>query len=516
MLEPQTAQGGTGPDTRSPVILGVDIGTTATKVVAFTVDGSLEGGAEYGYDLLTPHPGYAEQDAEQILTAVRQAVADVVKLVGGGRIAGLSFSSAMHTLIGLSPDMAVLTPSSTWADTRADVQAERIRAGAGGLALHRRTGTPVHPMSPLVRLVWYREQEPKLCERVGFWCGIKEFVLLRLTGSLVMDHSLASCSGLLDLQGLSWDEEALQLAGITPEQLPELVPTTHVLTLSGEIAAELGLPEGTPVVVGAGDGPLANLGVGAVRPGMVACSLGTSGALRVVVDRPVVDPLGRVFCYALVPGLWVVGGAINNGGVVMRWALDALTPDLDSEAELLELAAQAPAGSGGLLMMPSLLSERAPRWSSLPQGTYVGLTMAHDRTHLVRAAIEGVCLQLSLVLESMRSAGLAVDEVRATGGVMRSPLWQQILADTLDTPVDLTEGQQGSGFGAAVLGMVALGLIDSIDHAARSATVTATVRPDPAAAALYGRLRPIYSGIYDGLVPTFAALRRLGPSLPLS
>lgn len=498
-----------------PVVLGVDIGTTATKVVAFTVDGTLEASAESGYELFTPHPGYAEQDADAILAAVRTAIADVVGQLGGERVAGLSFSSAMHTLIGLSPEAGVMTPSTTWADTRADVQAERIRASAGGLALHRRTGTPVHPMSPLVRLVWYREQEPKLWEQMGFWCGIKEFVLLRLTGALVMDHSMASCSGLLNLEELSWDDEALQLAGIMPEQLPELVPTTHVLSLAAEVAAEFGLPANTPVVVGAGDGPLANLGVGAVRPGMAACSLGTSGALRVVVDRPVVDPLGRVFCYALVPGLWVVGGAINNGGVVMKWALDALTPDLESEADLLELAASAPPGSGGLLMMPSLLSERAPRWSSLPQGAYVGLTMAHGRQHLVRAAIEGVCLQLSLVLESMRTAGLDVDEIRATGGVMRSPLWQQILADALDTPIDLTEGQQGSGFGAAVLGMVALGLIDSIDHAARSATVTATVRPNKATAALYGQLRPVYSGIYDGLVPTFSAMRRLAPALPL-
>lgn len=498
------------------VVLGVDIGTTATKIVAFTVDGDLVASAEAGYELHTPYPGYAEQDAEEICAAVLIALREVVAELGPARIAGLSCSSAMHTLIGLSPDYEVLTPSTSWGDTRADLQAERIRSGPGGLALHRRTGTPVHPMSPLVRLVWYREQEPKLCEQVGFWCGIKEFVLLRLTGALVMDHSIASCSGLLNLEDLFWDSEALQLAGILPEQLPELVPTTHALTLLDDIALDIGLPVGTPVIVGAGDGPLANLGVGAVKPGMAACSLGTSGALRVVVDRPVVDPLGRVFCYALVPGLWVVGGAINNGGVVMKWALEALAPDLDSEQELLDLAATAPVGSGGLLMMPYLLSERAPRWSSLPQGAYVGLTIAHERQHLVRAAVEGVCLQLSLVLESMRTAGLEVAEIRATGGVMRSTLWRQILADALDTRIDLTEGQQGSGFGAAVLGMVALGLIDSIDHAARSATVTESVAPHRAAAAVYGLLRPVYSSLYDGLAPSFSALKRLAPVLPLA
>ena len=161
------------------------------------------------------------------------------------------------------------------------------------------------------------------------------------------------------------------------------------------------------VVVGAGDGPLANLGLGAVAPGVAACSIGTSGALRVMVDRPAVDPHGRVFCYALTAHRWVVGGAINNGGVVLEWAGGALAPDLGSDAaeELLDLAGSVPAGSGGLLMLPYLLSERAPHWSALPHGAYVGLTRAHRREHLVRAALEGVCLQLGLVLESMRAAG---------------------------------------------------------------------------------------------------------------
>lgn len=503
---------------RADLVLGVDIGTTATKVVAFTTEGDQVASASRPYPLLTPHPGYAEQDPKQILAAVIAATAEVVTEVGADRVAGLAFSSAMHTLLGLSPTGEVLTPSTSWGDTRSDVQAERIRASAGGLGLHRRTGTPVHPMSPLVRLVWFHDQEPKLCERVGHWCGIKEFVLLHLTGALVMDHSIASATGLLNLESLAWDDEALALAGLLPEQLPELVPTTHALELAAPAAGELGLPEGTPVVVGAGDGPLANLGVGAVEPGMVAVSLGTSGALRVVVDRPVVDPLGRVFCYALTPGLWVVGGAINNGGVVMRWALEALAPDLgpDGEEELLALAASAPVGSGGLLMMPYLLSERAPRWSSLPHGAYVGLTRAHGREHMVRAMIEGVCLQLSLVLESMRGAGLEITSIRATGGVMRSDLWRQMLADALDHPIDLTEGQEGSGYGAAVLGMLTLGMISSIDVATDGAEVTETVRPHAPSASVYQQLRPVYSGLFDALAPTFSALKRLEPALPLT
>ncbi len=501
--------------TSQDLVVAVDVGTTATKVVAFATDGAVLAEAERGYALHAPQPGHAEQDPQEILAAVLSALGEVVARVGAGRVAGLAFSSAMHTLMALDGAGRPLTAVTSWADTRSQTQAERLRADPAGLGLHRRTGTPVHPMSPLPRLAWFAENEPELCRRAARWCGIKEYLLLQLCDAWVMDHSIGSCSGLMNLEALDWDAEALRVAAVDAGQLPVLVPTTHVVGLAEQPAAAVGLPSGTPVVVGAGDGPLANLGVGAVRPGMAACSLGTSGALRVVVDRPAVDPQGRVFCYALAPGLWVVGGAINNGGIVMRWALESLAPDLGegAEIELLAQAAQVPAGSGGLLMVPSLLSERAPRWTSLARASYVGLTRDHRREHLLRAALEGVVLQLALVLESMRAAGLDVSEVRATGGVMRSELWQQLLADALDLPIDLPDGQQGSSYGAAILGMLALGLVGDLDAPAAATPIARTVEPIPDNAGVYARLRPVFAGLDDALAPTFTALRRLDLSL---
>jgi gluconokinase len=371
-------------------------------------------------------------------------------------------------------------------------------------------------MSPLPKLVWFAEREPELFARVARWVGIKEVVLARLTGEWVVDHSTASAGGLLDLERLDWDPEALGLAGVARAQLPRLVASTEVLRLTAAAAAELDLDAGLPVVAGATDGPLANLGVGAVRPGVAACSIGTSGALRVMVEAPGVDPLGRVFCYALTPGRWVVGGSVNNGGVVLRWAGDALAPDLGEapEEELLALAAQVPAGSGGLLMLPYLLSERAPQWRAIPRGAYVGLTRHHGRGHLVRAALEGVCLQLALVLESMRAAGNEVREIRATGGFARSPLWRQLLTDVLGMDVGFTAGHQGSSFGAALLGMQAVGLVESVDVAAELVQVDEVLRPDPAAAAVYAALLPVFSSLFDALTPAFLALRRLEPLLP--
>ncbi|MEU8167778.1 gluconokinase [Micromonospora sp. NPDC049004] len=504
------------PDTLPGVVIGVDIGTTSTKTMAYDTDGRLLASHSAAYPLDDPHPGYAEQDPEVILAAVVESIRTVVAELTVP-VSGLAFCSAMHSLIGLDAAGKPLTPSVTWADSRATRQAERLRAVPSGLALHRRTGTPMHPMSPLPKLLWFAEQEPRLFERVAHWVGIKDWVLLRLCEALVTDHSIASATGLMNIHTLEWDTEALTIAGITEEQLPQLVATTAVLPgLTPQAASALGLPPRTPVVVGAGDGPLANLGLGAVHPGMVACSIGTSGAMRVMVERPGVDPLGGVFCYALTEDRWVVGGAINNGGIVLKWAGAALAPDLGEhpEEDLVALAARAPVGSGGLIMLPYLHSERAPHWSALPRGAYVGLTHGHRREHLVRAAMEGVCQQLALVLTSVRAAGNEVREIRAGGGFARSGLWRQMLADVLGMPVSFPAGREGSSFGAALLGMQALGLIPSIDVAADLVRIEEVIRPDPAAAATYAALLPLFAELYDALVPTFTSMRRLEPGLP--
>jgi gluconokinase len=498
------------------VVIGIDIGTTSTKAVAYDSRGLPGASSSVSYPLHDPAPDQAEQDPDEILGAVYETVAHVVARVDRP-IRGMSFSSAMHSLLGLDPTGTPLTPSITWADSRASAQAERLRASPRGLQLHRRTGTPIHPMSPLTKLLWFREQEPKLFEQVRHWVGIKDYVLRQLCGVLVTDHSLASGTGLLDIHQLAWDAEALRLAGVSSEQLPELVPTTAVLpAITPSAAARTGLPRETEVIVGAGDGPLANLGLGAVHPGVAVCSIGTSGAIRVTVEDPSVDPHGGVFCYALTERRWVVGGATNNGGVVLAWAGQALAPDLGDQPEeqLLELAAQVPVGSGGLIMLPYLLSERAPQWSSLPLGAYVGLSREHNRGHLVRAALEGVCQQLALVLQAVRDAGNRVWEVRATGGFARSPMWRQMLADVLGMEIRFTTAHEGSSFGAALLGMQALGLVDSIDVAAELVRVEHTVAPRKPAAAAYASLLPVFAELYGALTPTFTSLRRLAPHLP--
>ena len=492
------------------VLVGVDIGTTSVKVVAFDATSKEYGTAERSYPMLEPAPGQAVQDPAVLLDAVVEAIRATVEAAraAGARVAGLCVGAALHALVALDAEGRPLTQLITWADVRATDQAERLRVEHP--ELHDRTGTPLHPMSPLCKLVWFREREPETFAAARRWAGVKELALERLTGTFALDHSCASGTGLFALERLDWDDEALAVAGVERAQLAPLVPATHVLELSAD--AGVGLPAGTPVVAGAADGPLANIGVGAVRPGVAACSIGTSGALRVVVERPVVDAARRVFCYALTPGRWVVGGAINNGGIVLRWAGEALAPDLGEhpEEELMALAAQAPAGSEGLMMLPYLLGERAPQWSALPRGAYVGLTIAHGRPHLVRAAIEGVSQQLALVLASVRDAGNEVREVRATGGFARSDLWRQVLASALGMPVGFPAAEQGSAFGAALLGMEALGMVESIELAADVIGLEDVVDPDPADAATYASLLPVYAVLDEALATTFRELRRLG------
>jgi gluconokinase len=480
-------------------VVGVDVGTTATKAVAFDAAAREVASAGVEYPLLEPAPGRAEQDPRAVvdgaLEAIRRAVAAARD--AGGEIAGLSLSAAMHALIALDAHDRPLTHLVTWGDTRAQAQAARLRGEHP--ELHDRTGTPIHSMAPLAKLAWFAEEDPATFAAARRWVGVKELVVAGLTGTYAIDHSTASGTGLLNLTSLDWDAGALDAAGIGRDRLAALVPATERLALRSEVAARLGVDASVPVVIGAGDGPSANLGVGAIAPGVAACSIGTSGALRVTVERPAIDHAHSLFCYALTPGRWVVGGAISNGGVVLRWAGAALAPDLGEHPEgaLLALAAEVPAGSEGLVMLPYLLGERAPLWSAPTPAAYVGLARHHGRGHLVRAALEGVCQQLRLVLDAIRDAGNEVTEVRATGGFARSPLWRQMLADVLDAPVGFAASEEGSARGAAILGLQALGLAESIE-VAQPAEV---IEPDPDAAAVYAAQRPAFVALGRALAP---------------
>ncbi len=442
------------------VVIGLDVGTTATKAVAFGLGSRWRRTAVREYPLLQPAPGWQVQDPATIIAAVLGALADVVTEARGARVVGIGVSTAMHGLIGLDAQLRPLTPLLTWADSRATDEARRLRDSGLAAELHRISGTPVHPMSPLTKLIWFSRHQPELISRVRRWVGLKDYVLQALTGTLATELSSASGTGLLDITTRSWNPNAIALAGVREEQLSPILSTTAALGLTKTVAARLGMPTATPVVVGAGDGPLGNLGTGALRPGVVGLSIGTSGAVRMVVPRPVVNESGHLFCYALTDDAWVVGGAVSNGGIAVRWAGGVFGQESGgertSDAELLELAASVPAGSDGLVTLPYLLAERAPLWDDTLTGAFLGVRHSHTRGHFVRSLVEGVALQLSAIVAELNQVE-QVTEVRATGGVFRSQLWRDVVAGILGHPLRVTGGAEGSALGAAALAVYALG-----------------------------------------------------------
>jgi gluconokinase len=496
-------------------MIGVDIGTTSTKAVLFEDNGKVIAQTNEGYPLFTPNPSIAEQDPNQIFQAVIQTVKQVVaqSSVRPEQLLFLSFSSAMHSMIAVDADGKPLTKCITWADNRSAEWSDRLKRDMNGHELYLRTGTPIHPMSPITKLMWLRHDFPELFQKTAKFISIKEYVFAKLFREYVVDYSIASCTGLFNLEQLNWDEEALRIAGISSQQLSALVPTTHVMQgLQPIYAEEMGLKETTRFVVGASDGVLSNLGVGAIEPGVVAATIGTSGAIRTVVDRPLTDPKGRIFCYALTERHWVIGGPVNNGGILFRWVRDELAASeidtakrlgLDAYDLLNRMAERVRPGSDGLLFHPYMTGERAPLWNANARGSFFGLTMHHGKEHMIRAVLEGVIFNLYTVLLAMEEQIGRPTRIQATGGFARSPLWRQMMADIFDQTVVIPESFESSCLGAAVLGLFAIGqAVSSMIGATHEHT------PNKENALIYHELLPIFISISRKLEEEYEAISR--------
>ncbi|GAA3460286.1 gluconokinase [Saccharothrix longispora] len=468
------------------VVLAIDLGTTATKVIAVDRNAGVVASVEHDYPMRTTPSGEATHDPDEVLTAALTGLREIA--TGGHAVRAISLTGAMHTLLGLDASGRPVTPSLSWADNRAVAQTAELRGTGRGTALHRATGTPIHTMSPLVKLAWFAENGIT----ADRWCGLKDYVALKLTGELVTEHSSGSATGLMDLVTRSWHADALAFARVTAEQLPALHAPTDSFPLTFAVP---GVAPGTPVVLGGGDGPMANLGVGAVVPGVAAVSLGTSGALRVVRSSPAVDERGRVFCYAIADDLWVLGGAVSNGGVVAQWAEDTFKADL---LDLLDEASAVPPGANGVTALPYLLGERAPWWDPDATSALVGLRREHGRAEITRALVEGVAQQLALVLDAVRSVA-DVHAVRVTGGAFRSDLWATVLASALGLELELADDSEGSGVGAALVAWRALGEFPDLTVAAELVKPVKTISPDPGAVRHYAAARPGIERLYRAL-----------------
>jgi gluconokinase len=488
----------------SKYVIGVDIGTTSTKAVLFSADGSVVSSHGVEYPLSSPTPETAEQNPEEIFQAVIQTINQNMKdsKIDPGDILCVSFSSAMHSVIAVDPQGKPLTNCITWADNRSSKWTEKIKEEMNGHNIYLRTGTPIHPMSPLSKLTWLKNDQPELFSKAYKFISIKEYVFLKLFGEYVIDYSIASATGLFNLKSLAWDEEALKIAGVDEEKLSKPVPTTHYLSNMKETyASEMNLFRSTPFVVGASDGVLSNLGVNAIDPGVVAVTIGTSGAIRTVTDQPVTDPKGRIFCYALTENHWVIGGPVNNGGMIFRWVRDQLAASEVETAKrlgkdpyevLTEIAARVNPGSDGLIFHPYLAGERAPLWDANARGSFFGLGLHHKREHLIRSVLEGVILNLYTVLLALEELIGEPKKIQATGGFARSELWRQMMADIFNQEVHVPESFESSCLGAAIIGLYSLGEIDSLNVVSEMIGATHYHKPLEENVEVYKDLTPIF------------------------
>jgi xylulokinase len=489
------------------VVVGIDTSTTATKAVVVDEAGTVVGVGASEYDYRTPQPLWAEQDPELWWRATGDAVRAALDAarVTGGEVSAVGLTGQMHGLVLLDEGGRVLRPAILWNDQRTAAECDHIRAVVGRQRLIAITGNDAVTGFTAPKLVWVRDREPDVWRRIAHVMLPKDYVRYRLTGGYALDKADGAGTILFDLAARDWSPEIVSALGIEPGWLPptfEGPDTTGVVT--AEAAAATGLVDGTPVVAGGGDQSANGVGVGAVGPGVVALSLGTSGVVFAATDAPLIEPQGRVhaFCHA-VPGRWHMMGVMLSAGGSLRWFRDTVAPGRPYD-ELLAPAGQVAAGSDGLLFLPYLTGERTPHPDPLARGAFVGLTVRHDRRHLTRAVLEGVAYGLRDGLTLMGEAGLpAPSVIRASGGGARSALWRQILADVLGAAIATVNTVEGAAFGAALLAATGAGWFASVDEAC-----AATIAVTPAAAPGPDRSRydddyARYRALYPALAPTF-------------
>ncbi len=488
--------------------IGIDASTTATKALLMDANGSVLAIGRSEYEFETPRPLWSEQSPLLWWEATRLAIADALATagVGGGDVGAVGLTGQMHGLVILDDAGAVLRPSILWNDQRTHAECDEIRELIGRKRLITLTGNDALTGFTAPKLLWVRNNEPAIYDRIAHVLLPKDYVRYRLTGEFATDKAGASGTLLLDLAARDWSPEMLNTLDFPAEWFPLTHEGPDVTgTLTVDAASALGLNAGTPVVAGGGDQSANGVGVGAVAPGIAAISVGTSGVVFAAADRPVIQPEGRLhaFCHA-VPGTWHLMGVMLSAAGSFRWFRDAIAPDW-TYADLDEAAASAPPGSNGLVFLPYLTGERTPYPDPLARGAFVGLTIRHGLGHLARSVMEGVAFGLRDSVELMASE-IELGEVRVSGGGAASEVWVRIIADVIGRPVRLVETSESASHGAALLAATGDGAFATVGEAAAAGVSLGTVIEPTADAALYEEFYGIYRELYPALKAPFQQL----------
>ena len=501
-------------------LIGIDIGTTGAKTLLIDAAGRVLESATVEYPMYTPRPLWAEQDPEDWWQATIESIQQVLARSGisADEIAGLGLTGQMHGMVMLDADGQVLRRCIMWNDQRTGAECEWIMRTVGRERFLELTLNPSLPGFTAPKIIWTREHEPEVYARAAKVLLPKDYIRYRLTGVYATEVSDASGTVLLDVSRREWSREVLETLDIPYEWMPDCFESPEV---SGRItpgAAELtGLPAGLPVVGGGGDQAAGGVGNGVVAPGLVSVTLGTSGVVFAYTEQPRRDPEGRLhtFCHA-VPNKWHVMGVTLAAGGSFRWFRDALgqmethvglLSGVDPYQILTAEAAEAPAGCEGLIYLPYLSGERTPYPDPNARGTFFGLTLRHDKRHMIRAVLEGVAYSLRDSLELFREIGVPIEQVRASGGGARSPMWRQILADVFGTELVTINITEGAPYGAALLAGVGAGVYASVPEACEQAIrIESRIEPIAENQARYDDYYPVYRSLYPALKPAFDAV----------
>ncbi len=504
--------------------IGIDVGTSGTKSLLVDSEGKILAQATAIYPLLTPQPGWTEQDPEQWWRAAVQGVRTIVSEAGipADAVRGIGLSGQMHGSVFLDKNNTVIRPAILWNDQRTAAECREIERRVGGRKkLLQWVANPALTGFTAPKILWLRNHEPENFARVHHILLPKDYVLLRLTGAFATEVSDASGTLLLNVTQRRWSKEMLTALEIREEWLPPVFESPEVTGhLTTDAAKQMGLPSGIPVVGGGGDQAAGAVGTGAVEPGILSVALGTSGVVFAPSRAPSLDAEGRLhtFCHA-VPGAWHVMGVMLAAGGSFQWFRNALAKEEQLRARtenrdvydiLTEMAAGVPVGAENLFFLPYLSGERTPHADPNARGAFLGLSLRHRKEHLVRAVLEGITFGLRDSLEIIRALNIPIREIRVSGGGGKSPFWRQLLSDIFDEEIAVLNVEEGPAFGAALLAAVGTGAFESVEKACRvGVQVVDRVLPNTERAAEYEKRYRFFRTLYPALKDRFAELVRL-------
>ncbi len=497
---------------KKDILIGIDVGTSSTRVVAFDLKGRSLASSVHDYPLSTPHPNWAEQNPEDWWDATRKGLKVVARKIDPARVGGISFSGQMHGSVFLDAEDRVIRPALLWCDGRTSAECAEAMETVGRDQFLALVKNPALTSFTLPKVLWLRRHEPKNFARLTTVLLPKDYVRLRMTGQKAMDVADGAGTVMMEVGQKRWAVPLLEKLNLNPALLPPLMDSTSVAGgLAQQAAKETGLAEGTPVIAGAGDQPAGATGVGVIAEGQCMVSLGTSGVIFAPTREARLDPTLALATFDhAVPGVSYLMGCILSAGGALQWYRNALGREEIARAKknqrdpydlLLADAAKTPPGAEGLFFLPYLVGERSPHNDPHARGAFIGLTLRHAKAHFTRAVVEGVCFALRDCLSAVRNLQIDLQEIRATGGGARSPFWMQMLADVLDIRVNCVESPEGPALGAAILAGVGAGLYPDFPAAVRKAVrMGKSYRPSP-------KTFKSYEPIYEKFRTFYPALR---------